>query len=172
MTTLPDFRLETHFSKWEFKARYHMTASDAESMSLPDLLDMASPEDRAGFENMWLGYTETYGAPDLRAAIAGTFAKQTAQDVLCFAGASEGIFAADTVLLDKDSHAIVVTPNYQRTRFSTVSVPAMQNIFPISRMSMSVVCRLVSCRNPMVCRACASVGLPVRTAKCSRRWSV
>ena len=113
MTTLPDFRLETHFSKWEFKARYHMTASDAESMSLPDLLDMASPEDRAGFENMWLGYTETYGAPDLRAAIAGTFAKQTAQDVLCFAGASEGIFAADTVLLDKDSHAIVVTPNYQ-----------------------------------------------------------
>ncbi len=22
---LPDFRLETHFSKWEFKARYHMT---------------------------------------------------------------------------------------------------------------------------------------------------
>ena len=113
MTTLPDFRLETHFSKWEFKARYHMTASDAESMSLPDLLDMASPEDRAGFENMWLGYTETYGAPDLRAAIAGTFAKQTAQDILCFAGASEGIFAANTVLLDKDSHAIVVTPNYQ-----------------------------------------------------------
>ncbi|WP_439142837.1 aminotransferase class I/II-fold pyridoxal phosphate-dependent enzyme [Planktotalea sp.] len=113
MPTLPDFRLETHFSKWEFKARYHMTASDAESMSLPDLLSMASPEDRAGFENMWLGYTETYGAPDLRAAIAQTFAKQKAEDILCFAGASEGIFAANQVLLEKDSHAIVVTPNYQ-----------------------------------------------------------
>lgn len=113
MPTLPDFRLETHFSKWEFKARYHMTASDAESMSLPDLLSMASPEDRAGFENMWLGYTETYGAPDLRAAIAQTFAKQQAEDILCFAGASEGIFAANQVLLEKDSHAIVVTPNYQ-----------------------------------------------------------
>lgn len=113
MPTLPDFRLETHFSKWEFKARYHMTASDAESMSLPDLLSMASPEDRAGFENMWLGYTETYGAPDLRAAIAQTFAKQNAEDILCFAGASEGIFAANHVLLEKDSHAIVVTPNYQ-----------------------------------------------------------
>jgi aspartate/methionine/tyrosine aminotransferase len=113
MPTLPDFRLETHFSKWEFKARYHMTASDAESMSLPDLLAMASPEDRAGFENMWLGYTETYGAPDLREAIAGTFMRQSADDILCFAGASEGIFAANTVLLEKDSHAIVVTPNYQ-----------------------------------------------------------
>ena len=34
MTMLPDFKLETHFSKWEFQARYHMTASDAESMSM------------------------------------------------------------------------------------------------------------------------------------------
>jgi aspartate/methionine/tyrosine aminotransferase len=32
---------------------------------------------------------------------------------LCFAGASEGIFAANTVLLEPGDHAIVVTPNYQ-----------------------------------------------------------
>ncbi|MEM8652864.1 MAG: aminotransferase class I/II-fold pyridoxal phosphate-dependent enzyme [Pseudomonadota bacterium] len=113
MTTLPDFRLETHFSKWEFKAKYHMTASDAESMSMRELLAMATPEDREMFEGMWLGYTETYGAPDLREEIAQTYANQRASDILCFAGASEGIFAANTVLLDKDSHAIVVTPNYQ-----------------------------------------------------------
>ncbi|WP_299370876.1 aminotransferase class I/II-fold pyridoxal phosphate-dependent enzyme [uncultured Tateyamaria sp.] len=113
MPTLPDFRLETHFSKWEFKARYHMTASDAEAMSMRDLLAMASPEDREAFEGLWLGYTETYGAPDLRAAIAETYAHQSADNVLCFAGASEGIFAANNVLLDSDSHAIVVTPNYQ-----------------------------------------------------------
>lgn len=113
MTSLPDFRLETHFAKWEFKARYHLTASDAESMSLPEMLEMAVPEDRAGFENMWLGYTETYGAPDLRAAIARTYASQSGENVLCFAGASEGIFAANTVLLDRDSHVIVITPNYQ-----------------------------------------------------------
>jgi len=113
MTTLPDFRLETHFAKWEFNARYHMTASDAESISLRDLLAMASDADRIAFEGMWLGYTETWGAPDLRAEIAGTFAGRSASDILCFAGASEGIFAANTVILDKDSHAIVVTPNYQ-----------------------------------------------------------
>ena len=113
MTALPDFRLETHFAKWEFQARYHLTASDAESMSLPDLLAMASPEDRAGFEGMWLGYTETFGAPDLRAAIAGTYAAQGADNILCFAGASEGIFATNSVLLDRDAHAIVITPNYQ-----------------------------------------------------------
>lgn len=113
MATFPDFRLETHFSKWEFKARYHMTASDAESMSLRDLLAMASPEDREAFEGMWLGYTETYGAADLLPEIAKTFQCRSAKDILCFAGASEGIFAANQVILDKDSHAIVVTPNYQ-----------------------------------------------------------
>lgn len=113
MTTLPDFRLETHFSKWEFKARYHMTASDAESISLRELLNMASADDREAFENMWLGYTETFGAEDLRETIASTYAHRNVSEILCFAGASEGIFAANSVLLDKDSHAIVVTPNYQ-----------------------------------------------------------
>ena len=52
MPTLPDFRLETHFSKWEFKARYHLTASDAESLSLRDLLDGASAEERASLDDL------------------------------------------------------------------------------------------------------------------------
>jgi aspartate/methionine/tyrosine aminotransferase len=113
MTMLPDFRLETHFSKWEFKARYHMTASDAESISMHDLLAMATPEEREDFNGMWLGYTETFGAPDLRETIASLYENRNDDEVLCFAGASEGIFAANSVILDKDSHAIVVTPNYQ-----------------------------------------------------------
>lgn len=113
MTALPDFRLETHMSKWEFSAKYHMTASDAESISLPELLSMASDEQRSDFENMWLGYTEPWGAPDMRDAIAKTYQCQPTENILSFAGASEGIFAANAVLLDRDSHAIVVTPNYQ-----------------------------------------------------------
>lgn len=113
MTMLPDFKLEKHFSKWEFQARHHMTASDAESMSMRDLLAMATPEEREDFEGMWLGYTETFGAADLLEAIAATYQNRKASEILCFAGASEGIFAANAVILDKDSHAIVVTPNYQ-----------------------------------------------------------
>jgi len=122
MTALPDFRLETYFSKWEFKARHHLTASDAQSISLPELLALASPEDREGFENMWLGYTQTWGAPDLRDVIAGTYARQQRDNILCFAGASEGIFAANHALLDAGSHAIVVTPNYQSHEALPVSI--------------------------------------------------
>ncbi len=110
---LPDFRLETYFSKWEFKAKYHMTASDAETITLHELLKMATPAEQEQFMLMPLGYTETFGAPDLRQTIAAIHTNKTAEEVLCFAGASEGIFAANNVILDKDSHSIVVTPNYQ-----------------------------------------------------------
>ena len=109
---LPDFRLETYFSRWEFSARYHMCASDMESMSIADLLTMAGATS-GDLQNLHLGYTETYGAPSLREAIAATYDRLEAQNILTFAGAEEGIFAAMQVLLDKDDHAIVVTPNYQ-----------------------------------------------------------
>lgn len=108
-----DFGLEVFFSEWEFSARHHMTASDVESLSSADLLALASDDDRAAFENLWLGYTETWGAPDLRAEIAATYDTMTAETVLCHAGAGEGIYAVMRVLLDADDHVIVPVPNYQ-----------------------------------------------------------
>jgi hypothetical protein len=52
MSVMPDFRLETHFSRSEFKVRYHMTASNARSMSLRDLPALATDEEREGFEEI------------------------------------------------------------------------------------------------------------------------
>ena len=107
-----DFALETYFSEWEFKAQHHMTASDAQSVTVGELLELAGqPAD--ALAGLHLGYTETWGAPDLREAIAATYGTLTADDVLCFAGAEEGVYAAMRVLLAPDDHAIVVTPNYQ-----------------------------------------------------------
>ncbi|WP_370944280.1 aminotransferase class I/II-fold pyridoxal phosphate-dependent enzyme [Amycolatopsis sp. cg5] len=113
MPTLPEFRLESYFSRWEFVARYHLTASDAQTVTKAELLAMASDEDRARWEGMDLSYGETYGLPELRAAIAGTYDHLEAEDVLCFAGAEEALNLAMHVLLDAGDHAIVVTPNYQ-----------------------------------------------------------
>lgn len=107
-----DFALETYFSRWEFTAKYHMTASDAQSISVNELLDLAGlPLESLG--NLHLGYTETWGAPDLRQAIAATYDHLNVKNILCFAGAEEGVYAAMRVLLDKGDHAIVVVPNYQ-----------------------------------------------------------
>ena len=108
-----DFQLEVYFSQWEFTAQYHMTASDMQSMSLKELLSLANDEEREQFDDLWLGYTETWGAPDLRERIAETYAQLQGKNILCFAGAEEGIYASMRVLLNKQDHAIVVTPNYQ-----------------------------------------------------------
>jgi aspartate/methionine/tyrosine aminotransferase len=108
-----DFALEVHFSKWEFAAKYNLAGSDGENMTLAELLALASPEDRAAFDGLSLGYTETFGAPALLAEIARTYESVEPQHLLCFAGAEEGIYVAMRVLLKPGDHAIVITPNYQ-----------------------------------------------------------
>jgi aspartate/methionine/tyrosine aminotransferase len=128
MTALPVFLLERHFSQWEFAAPFHLTASDAQTLTLAELLAMASPQDRHGFESMALGYTQTFGAPDLRAAIAQTYDRRGADDILCFAGAEEGLYAAMQVLLEPDDHAIIVTPNYQAAETVPLSICAASGV--------------------------------------------
>lgn len=108
-----NFELEIHFSKWEFKAKYHMTASDVQSMSLKELMGMATPKERNDFENQWLGYTETWGDDELRESIADTYDTMNYENILCFSGAEEGLYATMRVLLTKDDHAVVIVPNYQ-----------------------------------------------------------
>jgi aspartate/methionine/tyrosine aminotransferase len=127
MTQIPakamrDFTLEVHFSKWEFAARFNLTASDAESLTTDQLLSMASQEDRDEFNTLHLGYTETYGAPRLREAIAETYDTNNADNILCLAGAGEGIYIASRVLLQPGDHAIVMTPNYQSAETVPLSV--------------------------------------------------
>lgn len=113
MTRLSDFRLEVYFSRWEFTARHHLTASDAQTMTVPELLALADEEDRRAWDTLSLGYTETFGDPALRRAIAATYERAGADDVICFAGAEEALYVTMQVLLGPEDHAVVVTPNYQ-----------------------------------------------------------
>lgn len=116
---LPDFALETYFSKWEFTAKHHLTASDAESMTVAEVLALGTDEDRAAWDNLHLGYTPTWGTEPLRAAIASTYADIAAADVLAFAGAGEALFWAMQLFVAPGDHVIVNVPNYQ----SIESVP-------------------------------------------------
>lgn len=122
MTPLPDFRLEAYFSRWEFTAEYNLAASDAETVPMRELLALADEEDRRAWEELRLGYTQTYGDPALRAAIAGTYERLDAADVLCFAGAEEAILLVMQVLLSAGDHAVVITPNYQSAETVPLSI--------------------------------------------------
>lgn len=108
-----DFALEMYLAKWEFTAKYNLTGSDAESMTLSELLAMAGVEDREAFYNQSLAYTKTFGSDALLEEIAKTYDTVDSAHLLCFAGAEEAIYVANQVLLEEDDHAIVITPNYQ-----------------------------------------------------------
>ncbi len=113
MHRLPDFGLEVFFSRWEFAARHVLTASDAETMSLGELLALGTDEDRAAFERITLGYVPTWGGDELRQAIAATYGTLRPEDVLAFAGAQEGLFWLVQDSAGPGDHVILTVPGYQ-----------------------------------------------------------
>lgn len=128
MHNLHEFRLESYFARWEFTARYHMTASDAQSMSLGELLALAKPDERAAWENLSLGYTQSQGDPILRQLIAATYDNLSPDDILCFAGAEEGMWCALHALLRPDDHCLVTVPNYQSMEEVPLSICGKANV--------------------------------------------
>jgi aspartate/methionine/tyrosine aminotransferase len=120
--SMRDFALEVHFSKWEFAAKYHLTASDAQSLTITQLLEYATEADKTRFWNHPLSYTETFGSPTLRQAISSTYEAITPRQIICFAGAEEAIYVAMKVLLTATDHCIVITPNYQAAETVPLSI--------------------------------------------------
>lgn len=108
------FKLEEYLTKYEFSAPYLLCCSDAESMTMQDLLKLADQDDLKRWEQLTLQYTEPYGMPALRSQIAAnSYEDLSDRHILCFAGAEEGIYVALTVLCQPGDHAIVLTPCYQ-----------------------------------------------------------
>ncbi len=120
---LNTFKLEKYLAHHEFSAPYLLCCSDAESFSMQEIIAMASPDDRALWDNLRLNYTETKGLPALREQITQSFYPSLKSDnILCFAGAEEGIFCALSSILEPSDHVIVLTPCYQ----SLMEIPKAQ----------------------------------------------
>jgi len=109
---LPPFKLERYFAEYEFKVRHLLSASDCESLALPDLLALADAEARELWEHLWLGYTESEGHPLLRGEIARLYREITPERVLV-AVPEEAIFISMNGLLDPGDEVIVTWPAYQ-----------------------------------------------------------
>jgi aspartate/methionine/tyrosine aminotransferase len=123
-----DFALEIFFAKWQESAAHHLTSSDSETLSLGELLSLASDEDRRRWETLQLGYTDPKGALWLRESIARLYHSVVPAALLCCAGAQEGIHAAMHALLAADDHAIVITPNYQSTETIPLGLCAVTGV--------------------------------------------
>ena len=117
------FKLEDYLSKYEFSAKYLLCCSDAESLSMSEILNMAGPEEKQLWNNLQLGYTEVRGLPQLRQTVANElYPGLGADNILMFAGAEDGIFCALSSLIETGDHAIVLTPCYQ----SLLEIPNAQ----------------------------------------------
>jgi aspartate/methionine/tyrosine aminotransferase len=109
---IKSFRIEEYFAKYEFKAKYLLSSSDAESRTIGDLL-MMEPGAQEKLLEHWCGYTEAPGAPWLRQEIAQIYKGTEAENVLVIAAAEEGIFIAYHSLVGPGDHVIVETPCYE-----------------------------------------------------------
>jgi aspartate/methionine/tyrosine aminotransferase len=106
------FRLERYFAQYEFTAPYLLCSSDCESFSVGELLDLTGGS-RDEVYDVWLGYTESQGAPWLRQEISSLYTTVQPDDILVHSGAQEAIFTFANAVLQRGDHVIVHWPCYQ-----------------------------------------------------------
>ena len=110
--TLPPFKLERYFAKYEFNTEFLLCSSDCEAMSIADLLSL---EEGAAerFQATWLGYTESQGSLTLRKEICELYTSMSPEQLLVHTGAEEAIYLFMHAVLKAGEHVIVHTPGYQ-----------------------------------------------------------
>lgn len=135
---IADFALERYFAKWEFAVKHVLCASDPEAIGLHELLALADDDARHRWDSLALGYGESLGLPALRDEIAALYDGITADDVITFAGAEEGLFLAMHAMLNAGDHAVVVWPAYQSLHEVARSVGADVTLVPLSAKDWSL----------------------------------
>jgi aspartate/methionine/tyrosine aminotransferase len=109
---IPPFRIEEYMGKHEFSARYLLSSSDAESVTIEEILSL-EPGAHDAFLKQWCGYTESPGAPWLREVLTAIYKTIHADQLVVVSAAEEAIFLFYHALLTPQDHAIVETPCYE-----------------------------------------------------------
>jgi len=106
------FLLERYYGQYEFTTPRQLSASDCESLSIGELMELAAIPASELFD-LRMGYTETRGAPALRDEIAQLYPRCTADDVLVCNAPQEAIFLSMHAMLAPGDRVVVMTPCYQ-----------------------------------------------------------
>lgn len=105
------FTIEQFFAIYEFTTPYILCASDCESLTVGELLELAHWPPHA-LNDLPLHYTEAQGSPPLRQQIAGHYPTARPDDVVVVTAPEEGIFLTLHTLLEPGDHVVVLTPAY------------------------------------------------------------
>jgi aspartate/methionine/tyrosine aminotransferase len=106
------FDLERLQSIWENRVAWNLAESGVHPLRLEELAD--TPASQTALLAQGLGYTQTNGTVELRAAIALMYSDATPDHVQVTSGGSEANFIALARLLEPGDEAVLMTPNYMQ----------------------------------------------------------
>lgn len=118
----PEFRLERYFSQHEFTAKHLLCCSDAESLSMKEVLDMADEKEKEMWSSLTLGYTESQGLVLLRDRIAETFYPGLNGEHILIGAPQELIYMAMRCIASPGDHVIAPFPAYQSLYANLTSI--------------------------------------------------
>jgi aspartate/methionine/tyrosine aminotransferase len=106
------FAIEEFFNRYEFSTPHTLCASDCETVTVAELLAMGGMS-FSELADLRLGYTESQGNPDLRAAVARNYQNVTEEQVVMLAAPEEGIYLGMRALLEPGDEVVVLAPAYE-----------------------------------------------------------
>lgn len=113
MTFVP-FELERWQSAWENRVRINLSESGVHPLSIRELLAL-SGGDAEQLEGLRLGYSQSNGTDELRAAIAGLYPGASPDQVLVTVGSAEANFVSCWALISPGDRVTIQTPAYLQT---------------------------------------------------------
>lgn len=109
---LEPFAMERLQSTWENRVAWNLSESGVHPLRLEELAD--NPEDRAALFAQELGYTQTNGTLELRAAIAALYPGATTEHIQVTNGGSEANCIALWHLIERGDDVVMMVPNYMQ----------------------------------------------------------
>lgn len=109
---LEPFAMERLQSVWENRVAWNLSESGVHPLRAEELLD--SPEDRIALLTQELGYGQTNGTPELRAAIAALYPGAGPEHVQVTNGGSEANCIVLMHLVQPGDEIVMMAPNYMQ----------------------------------------------------------
>ncbi|GAB1260633.1 aminotransferase class I/II-fold pyridoxal phosphate-dependent enzyme [Aurantivibrio plasticivorans] len=106
MLRFPSYKMHDFPKRWASHARYRMSASTLEPLTLDEILSSVSGKQLSEWEKLPLGYAADRGGLALREVIANDYPGLSADNIVVFAGAQEAAFCALYALLGDQGLAI------------------------------------------------------------------
>lgn len=113
MTFIP-FELERWQSAWENRVRINLSESGVHPMSTEELLALSGGDPKT-LGRLPLGYSQSNGTDELRAAIAALYPGATADQVLVTVGSAEANFVTCWTLIQPGDQVAIQVPTYLQT---------------------------------------------------------